>query len=445
MVSEQERDQLAERQARAAVALIRLRKGAEVLDHLQHSRDPRLRSFIINWLKPLHADPGVVAAEFRRVDETVRRRAPRAPEKTDEILIDRDTSMQRALILALGMCWAGGPPLGERQPLIDRLLELYRSDPDAGIHGAAEWTLRRWYQGERLKSVDTDLRRLQDRGGRRWYVNKEGQTFAVIDGPVAFLMGSPATEPGRTAGSEAPRRMSIPRGFAIATREVTFRQFQRFLKGHDQYNRQSESYLKKLTSGPDGPWISADWYATAAYCNWLSQQEDIPENQWCYLLNASGATEGMKIPADALDRTGYRLPTDAEWEYACRAGAATSRYYGLSDELLGQYAWHLFNMERAQPGGALLPNDLGLFDMLGNVYEWCQDRDPAVYPSRAGVYIDRTVTMEIVNNRPNRVLRGGTYSSQPSEVRSAARSTAPPGDENIFVGFRIARTMKRGH
>ena len=91
----------------------------------------------------------------------------------------------------------GGLSPGEREPLIGKLLDLYRNDPDAGIHGAAEWTLRQWKQQEKLKAVDAELMKLKDRGDRRWYVNGQGQTFAVIEGPVEFHMGSPPTEPDR--------------------------------------------------------------------------------------------------------------------------------------------------------------------------------------------------------------------------------------------------------
>ena len=83
----------------------------------------------------------------------------------------------------------------------------------------------------------------------------------------------------------------------------------------------------------------------------------------------------MKILADALKQPGYRLPTEAEWEYACRAGTMTSRYYGRSVKLLEKYAWYLANsQDHAWPCGRLLPNELGLFDMLGNVYEWCHEQ-----------------------------------------------------------------------
>ena len=86
--------------------------------------------------------------------------------------------------------------------MIGKLLDLYRNDPDAGIHGAAEWALRKEKQHEKLEELDAELRKLKDWGERRWFIDGQGQKFAVIEGPVEFRMGSPPTELEHTAGNE---------------------------------------------------------------------------------------------------------------------------------------------------------------------------------------------------------------------------------------------------
>src|SRR5262245_16102296 len=396
VVEEEVKDRLAERQARAAAALVRLGHADEVWPLLRHSADPRLRSFIVNWLSPLGADPKVVSAALVRrgspdlaatkEDFPTTRHPPPATQKMDAILFHPETSIRRALILALGTYGVDTLSPGEREPLAATLRDLYAHDPDAGIHGAIAWTLRQWGLNEKLKADDAELAKLKDRGDRRWFVNGQGQTFAIIDGPVEFRMGSPPTESERILTNEPLRRMTIPRRFAIADREVTVEQFQRFAKTNPDLGV-PPSVLNRYTPDPGCATIVGPWYAAAAYCNWLSEQEGIPRDQWCYEPGAGGYIEGMRIPADVLVRTGYRLPTDAEWEYGCRSGTVTGRYYGLTTDLLGKYAWYQANsQEHAWSCGSLLPNDLGLFDMLGNMYEWCQDRTDAPRPMRKGLY-----------------------------------------------------------
>ena len=148
----------------------------------------------------------------------------------------------------------------------------------------------------------------------------------------------------------------------------------------------------------------------------------------------------MKVVPDALERSGYRLPTEAEWEYACRAGAVTSRYYGVSVELLGQYAWFSQNSrDRAWPCGQVKPNDLGLFDMLGNVFEWCLD-EYGDYPSAQVTSVNDIInTSSHVNTNP-RLLRGGAFGDPPANVRSAYRSWLAPSIRLFIYGFRPSRT-----
>ena len=249
--TEDDKDKLAQRQARAAVALVRLGRTEKVWPLLRHSADPRLRSFIVNWLTPLGADPRTLVAELDRLPATAKPTPAQGQQFMDAVLFHPETSQRRALILALGTYGTDGLSPGEREPLIGKLLDLYRNDPDAGIHGAAEWTLRQWKNEEKLKGIDAELSKLKDRGERRWFVNSQGQTFAVIDGPVEFLMGSPPTEPDRDS-DEIPHRVVIPRRFAIAAKEVSKEQWQAFVKQNPEWAVDAAS-VKQIQPRPERP------------------------------------------------------------------------------------------------------------------------------------------------------------------------------------------------
>jgi formylglycine-generating enzyme required for sulfatase activity len=435
---EAQKDGLAERQARAAIALLRFGHPGEIWPRLQHSSDPRLRSFIVNWLAPMGANPSDIIRALDRLPATAKPNPAPGQQFMEAVLFHPEISMRRALILALGTYGTDALSPGEREPLTTTLLDLYRNDADSGVHGAAAWTLRRWGQGDRLKTIGAELMKLKEKGERRWYVNSQGQTFVVIEGPVEYWMGSPTSEPDRFDKNETMHRRVTPRRFAIAATEVPVRQFQAFLRETPALQFR---YLEKYSPDPDGPQTQVSWYQAAGYCDWLSRKEGLHA---CYEPNSEGEyAAGMKIKPDALSLGGYRLPTEGEWEYACRAGAGTSRYYGASVDLLGRYArYSATSQDHAWSCGSLLPNDLGLFDMLGNVFEWVLEVFSLYQPDDRGrVTESEAVKDAMVNDSNPRLLRGGSFVFQPAIARSAFRDGVTPAERISSLGFRPARTL----
>jgi formylglycine-generating enzyme required for sulfatase activity len=136
------------------------------------------------------------------------------------------------------------------------------------------------------------------------------------------------------------------------------------------------------------------------------------------------------------------LPTEAEWEYACRAGAVTSWYYGESEELLEKYACYLSNsFYRSWPVGSLKPNDFGLFDTHGNVWTWCQERYRNYTLGKDEKRIDDKEDSLFVNDKESRVLRGGSFFYPAGNLRSAYRFFYTPAARSNNVGLRPARTF----
>lgn len=273
-------------------------------------------------------------------------------------------------------------------------------------------------------------------------------TMVVIAG-VTFTMGSPSSERGRT-DDELEHLVKIPRTYAIATTEVTNKQFERFLDTVPDFARLWKAARAarfgeppRLAMSAKSPVAAVSWYDAARYCNWLSAQAKIPKSEWVYPENFD-PERGLELPPDYLHRTGYRLPTEAEWEFAARAGTTSSRHFGDDDTLLPRYAWYdaTSKQVRAHPVAQLRPNQWGLYDMLGNVWEWTLDRRRP-YPEGSAVTEDTEDQELKVSNDVARTRRGGSFTYEWFTLRSAHRgaTTYFPNQTRDSVGFRVARTM----
>lgn len=224
--------------------------------------------------------------------------------------------------------------------------------------------------------------------------NKTAIEFVLVPSGE-FLMGSPASEKGRWPEEGPQHRVAIDRPFYLGKYEVTNAQYDSFLQAKGRETR------IKISSMEQRPAASLSWHDAVAFADWA----------------------------------GLRLPTEAEWEYACRAGSTSPLCYGSGEEELGNYAWYDKNSGRESSlVGKKSPNSWGFYDMHGNVWEWCQDEFQKDYrnaPSDGSAFMQSDVS-------GNRAIRGGSAQLPSSECRSACRRGLPPDSQGSDIGLRLA-------
>jgi formylglycine-generating enzyme required for sulfatase activity len=258
--------------------------------------------------------------------------------------------------------------------------------------------------------------------------------------PGEFMMGSPADEHGHLEVEGVPRRVTIPKPFAIGKFEVTVDQFSAFVADTGMTAGNSCREIATFDRSPvawgppeasfrkpgfdvtgSQPVVCISWHEAQAYVAWLRRRTGKP----------------------------YRLPTEAEWEYAARAGTNTSYSFGDNEtELCGyarfadlnsRYVWHDACRSGTTtygplPVGSLKPNPWGLFDMHGNAWEWVED---CWTPTAADIPTDGSAFVHPGNCEMG-VVRGGSFAAGSRRVRSAIRAPVPTATHNYNDGFRVA-------
>ena len=278
-------------------------------------------------------------------------------------------------------------------------------------------------------------------------LRRPGRVFRDCDGcpelvviPAGeFRMGSPASEEGRY-DTEGPLRRVAVESFALGRREVTRAEYAAFVTATgrgsgdgcrvltgSEWNTNAEASWRApgFAQGGGHPVVCVNWLDAQAYVEWLSE--------------GTGKS--------------YRLPSESEWEYAARAGTTTARYWGAGSDDQCRYAngadaaaksrfngWIVAGCDDGviwtASAGSYGANDFGLFDVLGNVWEWVED---CWHENYAGAPADGSPWRG--GDCGRRVLRGGSWLNAPRFLRSAARVSTPPGSGTYLAGFRVARTL----
>ena len=337
----------------------------------------------------------------------------REKPKMASLYVDTDPKEARVRILNINPVYSNGMELDPGQYHIEVSANGYESEKQWVELKAGE---------DKWLTINLDKKEVAETS----FTNSLGMKFVYIP-PGSFMMGSPSNESGRDS-DEKQHEVTLTEGFYMQTTEVTVGQWREFVRstgfktdGEKQgwswaYN--GSKWEKKKGAYWDNPGFSQNanqpvtcisWNDVQAFVRWLSQK----------------------------DGTNYSLPTEAEWEYACRAGSTSRFCFGSRDNKLGQYAWYGDNFSgKTHPVASKKPNAWGLYDMHGNVWEWCQDW--------YGDYPSGSVTNPTgPSSGTYRVGRGGGWNGTARNCRSGIRYRFRPGDRDADLGFRLAFVLVR--
>lgn len=423
-----ERVQFGGRRANAAMALLQLGKFTATASALQCTDDPEsLTQFIIRCR--VCGVPAITLIDCL--------------DAVSALPMDRSSSQARyALMLALGDYPLASIPVARRSVILRRLAEWYANDPSASVHSAAGWLLRQWEQTEALQRVDQTA--VPYSPDREWFTvavtvtpqaaptavpppgmnNIEGGAgvkaepkktffFTFVVFPAGrYEVGLTAEQPSDT-NQESRRIVTLTKPFAILDREVTMEEMIAFKWSFI-------NWLPAQRSEPRNAAANIMWAEAVDFCCWLSHE--------------AGLRHPIRLlsPHYQLQKGGFRLPTEAEWEIASRAGSRTAFGFGGDAQALLKFDWVKESFGGStKPPKQLRPNVAGMFDMHGNVSEWTIDsaRDYAeVAP----------VDPSSIDDHHLKVYRGGNCQAVGIVGRSAARHVLNTASRIDLLGFRLA-------
>ncbi len=277
-----------------------------------------------------------------------------------------------------------------------------------------------------LKANDPEAQSLQEKIEKLTTVTAPGgMKFRRIPSG-RFYMGSHESDEFIRNNERPQHRITITQPLFMGVYLVTQEDFQRLMEFNPSVS----------TEDPKCPVDNVTWFSALEFCNKLSDEEGL--SRYYELKNIKRRATGMIDKADVtvLGGEGYRLPTEAEWEYSCRAGSITPWCFGDQVLEVGQYAWYFDNAQmETQPIGGKKPNSWGLYDMHGNVMEWCFDWYGEFYYQQSAEEENPLGP----DNGTARSLRGGAWQFGAEATRSAYRNSCNPETSSSVIGFRVTR------
>ncbi|MDR2516605.1 MAG: formylglycine-generating enzyme family protein [Spirochaetaceae bacterium] len=264
-------------------------------------------------------------------------------------------------------------------------------------------------------------------------VDKPPKGFVLVAGGT-FTMGSPAEEENRYS-DEVEHQVRV-KSFYMGKYEVTQREWEEVM-GTTLSRQRDTAQTAAGTSGwslygegDSYPMYYVNWLEAVEYCNTRSMNEGLT---LVYTIDI----DGDSVTRD-WNANGYRLPTEAEWEYAAKGGNSSSSYLYSGSDTVGDVAWYNGNSEgTTHPVGTKAPNEAGIYDMSGNVQEWCGDWYGNYGNYGNGVQTDPSGP----SSGFGRVLRGGCWRFEARRVRSAYRNGLAPSYRRQDLGFRLVRSL----